>query len=302
MILFTVKLISSIRKAIAGRKHPSQLAWGVALGVLLGIIPHGNLLAVAMVLVVLMLQVNHAMVALVGVGLTFFASKLDPQFDALGRWIFDQPDVAQALASAWQLPLVPWTDLNNTVVMGSFVSGLAAVPPCFMLTYPVFKRWALALEEADEDEVNRADEKVNRFKSELQDDVKADRFSDQRMHDAHGQAGPHVRTTAPSKPASELSNPPSETEQRSPMIASSGRVYDVRRVDDAQTVAMPAAARSPEPQKQQPTKVAIASTGNIKSQLEVQADNASADDQQKIDEALNYLLRQLRDSKDKDAA
>lgn len=332
MILFTIKLISSIRKAIAGRRHPSQLAWGVAFGVLLGLIPHGNLLAVVLVLGVLMLQINHAMVALVGIGLTFFAPRFDPQFDALGRWFFDHPEASKAMASAWQYPLVPWTDLNNTVVMGSFLIGLALLLPIFVLTRPIFKRWAMALEEATDEELAAAEDKVSRVKQELKSSDPNEESLDIRLDSGHANFRPHsAPVDAPITDAGSISS----------VTASSGRVYDVRRIDPGQadsserkTVSGPVrvnqtartrVAIQPShadtsngetlntPQKSPASSKSASDPSTVmmnpkdasetnNSKIEVEAGVGSADDQQKIDEALSYLLRQLRDSKDKDAA
>lgn len=337
MILFIIKLISSIRKAIAGRRHPSQLAWGLALGVLLGLIPHGNLLTVALVLVVLMLQVNHAMVALVGIGLTFVAPKLDPQFDAVGQWFFNQPQIAENMAKAWQMPLVPWTDLNNTVVMGSFLIGLAALLPIVMLTYPVFRRWALALDAI------AGEESVSTEKNASTDPAADRSISYKRGARSAELRTDELRTDQPHTPLHR--RPVAEPSTRTgaddgPMTASSGRVYDVRRIDAGEPLTIrkptnsvpnpgdsgrsstkqPAAGRPtmvainavPNEPAAQPTnsaantpavpvdRAATAATKN--SEIKVEADTTSADDQQKIDEALTYLLRQLRDSKDKDAA
>lgn len=332
MILFTIKLISSIRKAIAGRRHPSQLAWGVAFGVLLGLIPHGNLLAVVLVLGVLMLHVNHAMVALVGIGLTFFAPRFDPQFDELGRWFFEQPEASKAMASAWQYPLVPWTDLNNTVVMGSFLMGLALLLPTFVLTRPIFKRWAMALEEATDEELAAAENKVSRVKRQLKSTESGEESRDLRLDSEHTEFRPH------NTPAGA---PVADTGLTSSVTASSGRVYDVRRIDPAvadlnEPKSAAGSGRGTEPVRTRvaiqphhadsPTDVTLnakqksqasskspsdpstvlmnpkdaSETNNSK--IEVEAGGSSADDQQKIDEALSYLLRQLRDSKDKDAA
>lgn len=330
MILFIIKLISSIRKTIAGRRHPSQLAWGLALGVLLGLIPHGNLLTVALVLVVLTLQVNHAIVALVGIGLTFIAPKLDPQFDAVGRWFFNQPQVAETMAKAWQMPLVPWTDLNNTVVMGSFLIGLVSLLPIVMLTYPVLRRWALAGEAAREEIAPQKSAKAKTQDIESSDhELRADKpHSPLRRH--HSANVDHPSTVA-------------ESEHRksddAPLMGQSGRVYDVRRIEPSEPVTVPipkstegvsthAASSNAFSASRRPTMVAIAdpaqttsggsgqpsssrtSSAQVReepiatkiSKIKVEADTTSADDQQKIDEALTYLLRQLRDSKDKDAA
>ena len=67
MIIWTIKLLSNLRRAIAGRRYPSQLAWAVAFGLLLGIVPHGNVLAVLLLVLVLTLKLNHAMAGLTAI-------------------------------------------------------------------------------------------------------------------------------------------------------------------------------------------------------------------------------------------
>ena len=121
------KLISTARRAFAGRKYPHQMAWAVAFGLLLGVIPHGNLLARRLLLVVLSLKINHAMAGLTAVATTFLARYLDPYSHQVGDYVLTHPGFRETAVSAWQLPLVPWTDLNNTVVMGSFLIGLSAL-------------------------------------------------------------------------------------------------------------------------------------------------------------------------------
>lgn len=153
MIVFTLKMIKNIRKAIAGRRHPHQLAGAVALGVLLGIIPHGNLLALLVVFLVLCCKVNHAATAVVAIGVTFVATKLDPYSHQVGQFVLSHDTTGPMMQKAWTLPLMPWTDLNNTVVMGSFVIGLVALFPVFVVTLPVFR-----LFKPDEDAEEQAAE------------------------------------------------------------------------------------------------------------------------------------------------
>ncbi|WP_044300350.1 TIGR03546 family protein [Rhodopirellula sallentina] len=312
MILWTIKLINSLRKAIAGRKHPSQLAWGVAFGVLLGLIPHGNLLAVALVMLVLTLRVNHAMVALVGIAITMVAPRIDPTFDSVGRWLFEYPTIAENLAIAWQYPLMPWTDLNNTVVAGSFAIGLAALVPLFLITYPIFRAWA-PLEDELEEGVSLQRIKPREDQSRIHDEE----ASVARLDAAHVKTTrPHVK---PSRPVAPQSPQPSAPTTVQPHTATSGRVYDVRRIDEGtptDSVTKPAEPATPARE----TRVAIAAsttpakktkgesgtdTSNTPSNTTSPAADpkgSDVDDQQKIDEALSYLLRQLRDSQDKDAA
>ncbi len=138
MAVFIIKQLLSLRQAIVGRNEPHQLAWGLALGALLGIVPHGNLLAVALLLVVLSFRINHAMAAISAVSCSFLAPHLDGYSHLVGRFVLTHPDWSRHWVTAWQWPLVPWTDLNNTIVMGSLVLGLSAVVPMYLVSYPIF--------------------------------------------------------------------------------------------------------------------------------------------------------------------
>lgn len=309
MILWTFKLIRSVRKAIAGREHPGQLAWGVALGALLGMIPHGNLLAVGLLLFVLMLGVNHAMVALVGIAVSFLAPSLDPTFDALGRWCFAQPPFADRLALAWQYPLVPWTDLNNTIVMGSFLVGLISVGPLFLISFPIFRAWApvdalpveAARTEAIEDtqpiEKNVADAaqpETKHHEIAVAADQQLIRFdaghtdleADHTVHDA----GHKSSNQDSASPARQISPSLADAARTTPRT-SAPRTPRTTRIAIGGSTARPVM-----------TTQAMIASRIAQPHTAVDSHGSFANDQHKIDEALSYLLRQLRDSKDKDAA
>ena len=60
MFFWLYRQIQTIRKALGGRDKPEELAWAVALGVWIGLVPKGNLVALALIGLVLLLRVNHA--------------------------------------------------------------------------------------------------------------------------------------------------------------------------------------------------------------------------------------------------
>jgi len=41
----------------------------------------------------------------------------------------------------YELPLAPWTDFNNTIVMGSLILGLLLFYPTYRLTRPLFEKY-----------------------------------------------------------------------------------------------------------------------------------------------------------------
>ena len=148
MIYWLFRQIQSIRKALAGRQHPEQLAWAVAIGVWIGLVPAGNLVSISLVVLALCLNINHAMAAITAVAVAFAGVVLDPFTNSMGQWVLDQPTLQGFFAWSWQQPLVPWTDLNNTVVMGSLLLGAMTLFPAYSLSLPLFKSIAKKAEDS----------------------------------------------------------------------------------------------------------------------------------------------------------
>jgi len=279
MIMFLMKLLSSVRKAIAGRKHPHQLAWGIAFGLLLGVVPHGNLLAVVILLLILSLKINHAMAGLTAIGVSFAATRLDPYSHHVGDFILSHPDAQQYAARIWQWPLMPWTDLNNTVVLGSFLIGVVALFPSFIVTYPICRLLAPREDDHDPPHDPAAASSAQRtaIDSDSQRVVVVDQGHQQiaRPHRPVPQTTPHPQTASPSVETpdfqelhtDEAVDPTAPDEVAVETRIDVIRLKDTRAIDTAQET-------------------------NSKNA----SDAAHATDDQPMDEALKYLLRQLRDS------
>jgi uncharacterized protein (TIGR03546 family) len=118
---------------------PRQLALGVAFGVVLGLIPKGNLLAVLVAMLFFSLRVNLQMGMLTGLIVSFFAALLDPVTERLGHGLLTAPPLQGIWTFFYNTPLVPWTGFNNTVVLGSFVLGWLLFYPAYCLGLPVFE-------------------------------------------------------------------------------------------------------------------------------------------------------------------
>ena len=84
------------------------------------------------------------------------------------------------MQQAWALPLVPWTDLNNTVVLGSFLIGVVALLPIFCLTLPFFRFFKP--DEESEERAKEASERVERAKARAV--KKESSFSDPKIEPA----------------------------------------------------------------------------------------------------------------------
>lgn len=122
--------------ALIAQTTARQLSLGLALGVWLGLVPKGNLLAVAMGLVLASLRVNLGIATTAAVIVSFLSISLDSLFDRIGSWVLGHPELQNLWTQLYNSPLMPWTDFNNSIVTGSFLVGAVLVWPIHRLSLP----------------------------------------------------------------------------------------------------------------------------------------------------------------------
>jgi len=138
--MFTLlKLIQSIIKTLHSEGTPGQVALGIALGSVLGLSPLVNVhnLIVFSLIVLLNVSFGGGMLGwalFVPVGFV-----LDPVFDRIGAGLLQAPSLRPLWTSWYNTPLMPYTNFNNTVVLGSVVAWLVLAIPIFFGA-----RWGVA--------------------------------------------------------------------------------------------------------------------------------------------------------------
>jgi uncharacterized protein (TIGR03546 family) len=138
-MLALLKLIQSIIKTLHSEGTPGQVAAGMALGAALGLTPLLNVhnLAVFSLIVILNVSFGGGMLGwALFVPLGFI---LDPVFNAIGLGLLQAPSLRGLWTSMYNTPLVPYTNFNNTIVLGSVVGWLALAVPIFFAS-----RWAVS--------------------------------------------------------------------------------------------------------------------------------------------------------------
>ena len=140
-MIWLIKQLLHIRNVFRSGDTPRQLAFGVGLGVMLGLVMNGNLLAIGLTILVCATRANLSMVALTTLCVGFLAHFADPITHRIGYAVLTLPALQGTFEQLYQLPLAAWTDFNHTVVMGSFLLGVALVYPTYRVTLPFFRRW-----------------------------------------------------------------------------------------------------------------------------------------------------------------
>lgn len=135
-----LKLLQSLVKALHSEGTPGQVAAGLALGSILGLTPLMNVHNALVFALIVILNVSFPGAMLGWALFTPVGFLLDPLFDRLGAvLLLDAPPIRALWTTLYNTPVLPLTNFNNTVVLGSLVGALAALVPLFFAS-----RWGVA--------------------------------------------------------------------------------------------------------------------------------------------------------------
>lgn len=119
--------------ALNSNSRPGELASGLAFGFFLALLPGGNLLWAVLFIVAFFIKHNTG-AFLVSLALFRFVTPLfDPLLDRLGGTVLEFPALQSLFTRLYNLPLLPYTSFNNSLVMGGFLLGLILWVPLFFL-------------------------------------------------------------------------------------------------------------------------------------------------------------------------
>ena len=126
--MFFLKTLKQIIVIFQTDISPNQVAWGFALGAILGLVPN-MFMKLVLFIVIMMFRVNVSAAFLAWAIYEILSFALDPLFDVIGYQILSIGSLNAFYTYLYNLPIVPFTKFNNTVVMGSLVVGIILIIP-----------------------------------------------------------------------------------------------------------------------------------------------------------------------------
>ncbi|HEY3280486.1 MAG TPA: TIGR03546 family protein [Gemmatimonadales bacterium] len=138
-MLTLVKLLQSLVKALHSEGTPGQVAAGIALGSILGLTPLVSLHNAVVFGLIVLLNVSFPAAMLAWAVFVPVGFLLDPVFDRIGHTLLFTPSLTPLWTSLYNMPVVPLTNFNNTVTLGSLVFSLVFFVPLFFMS-----RWGIA--------------------------------------------------------------------------------------------------------------------------------------------------------------
>src|SRR5215207_4030217 len=116
--------IAALRKfcrTLLASHAPEQLALGFTIGMVIGLMPKGNLIALSLCVLLFSMRCNKAVGLVAAVLFSFVGPWTDPFAHRLGLAALSFEPLQSTYASMFQLPLGPWLAFNNTFVTGSLL-------------------------------------------------------------------------------------------------------------------------------------------------------------------------------------
>jgi uncharacterized protein (TIGR03546 family) len=119
----------------------NQLASGLSLGLFLGFSPFLSLQTFLIIFVLLFFRIQIGAAFLSAFFFKFIAFATDPLADILGRQILEAEALRSLWVSLYNMPLIPMTRFNNSIVMGSFLVALILVVPAFFIFKKLIEKY-----------------------------------------------------------------------------------------------------------------------------------------------------------------
>jgi len=143
--MFWLKQIKKFIKVLNSNASPAQIAGGIALGSIIGMTPFFSLHNLLVGFIILILNVNISAGLLALAVFTVLSIAIDPLAHWVGYWLLVRVDALTPLwTSLYNMPVVPFSRFNNTILLGSLVIALVSFVPIFLLAKWLVVRYRTA--------------------------------------------------------------------------------------------------------------------------------------------------------------
>ncbi len=146
-MILLLKQLFGFLKLLNSDTGTNQLAAGVAVGFVLGMTPFFSLQSILIFICLLVFRIQIGAAFLSAFFFAFMAYLLDPVFHTVGSAVLESPGLEGLFTTLYNVPLVPFTRFNNSIVMGSGVVAIALAPFVFLVSRTMIVRYRLTVVE-----------------------------------------------------------------------------------------------------------------------------------------------------------
>lgn len=140
MIHWVTTPLRNTAKILLANESSGQVAAGITLGVVIGLLPTGNLLSCVLLFLLAALRVNR-MAGLCSMGIIASLTPwIDPFLHTLGAKVLTISSLQPTYSWLYDAPFGAWIGFHNTVTMGALLVGVYVSYPIFLASDSLVKR------------------------------------------------------------------------------------------------------------------------------------------------------------------
>jgi len=160
-----LKQIFGFLKLLNSDTGTNQLAAGIAAGFVLGMTPAFSLQTLFIIFLILFFRIQLGAALLGAFFFAFPAYLMDPIFNRVGEALLESQGLGGLWTALYNMPLIPFTRFNNSLVMGSGVIAFLMAPFIFIgAKYLIQKYRVTVLEKFKETKFWKAVKATSLFK------------------------------------------------------------------------------------------------------------------------------------------
>lgn len=129
-----LKQIFAFLRLLNSETGTNQIASGIAAGFILGMTPALSLQSIVVFLCIFAFRIQAGAAFLSAFFFAFVAYLLDPVFHEIGAMALQIASLQSLFTTLYNLPLVPLTRFNNSIVMGSGIVTFVCAPFVFLIS------------------------------------------------------------------------------------------------------------------------------------------------------------------------
>jgi uncharacterized protein (TIGR03546 family) len=143
-----LKQIFNFLKLLNSDTGHNQLASGLACGLILGLAPFLSLQTALVLTLVFIFRIQLGAAFLSAFFFKFVGFLLDPVTHSLGQWTLEQEGLRNLFVEMYNMPIIPLTRFNNSIVMGSLILSVLLAPISFFIfKFMIIKYRVLVVEK-----------------------------------------------------------------------------------------------------------------------------------------------------------
>lgn len=142
---FLLKQFFAFLKLLNSDTGTNQIAAGIAAGFILGMAPTFSLQTIVVIFLMFFFRIQIGAATLSAFFFKFVAFLFDSVFHQMGMVILEIESLKAVFTTMYNMPIVPFTRFNNSIVMGAGVTSIILAPFIYVIAQVMVLKYRVAV-------------------------------------------------------------------------------------------------------------------------------------------------------------